>query len=50
VIDINGKNTEEETGRKMMFLFSRSRCFEFWNGRNFLNITDGFKDIQIKEI
>jgi len=32
---------------KEMFLFSRSRL---WNGRNFMNVSDEFKDIQMKEI
>jgi len=27
--------------------FSRSG---FWNGRNFMNVSDEFKDIQMKEI
>jgi len=32
---------------KEMFLFSRSG---FWNVRNFMNVSDEFKDIHMKEI
>ena len=50
MIDYNGKNNEEEIGMKGMFLFSSSGCSGLCKGRNCMNVTDGFKDIRIKEI